>query len=123
MGFYDNMQAIATNLLGTYQQGIATLVRVSPQTPGDAERPWDKQDSTEIRVPLLAVAIPVQKKFIDGQRVIGRETQVTFAVPDLSPEPNIDDRIEYDGRLRTTKLVKRLPDAGTAVAWIFVVDD
>lgn len=121
MGFYDEMADVATELLGEFQQGVARLARVTV-TP-ETGRPWDVTNSAPTYTDLLAVAIPVERKYVDGTRIVGGEDQVTFAVPNLSPEPNIKDKIEMDGRLRTTVAVRRIPALGTPVAYIFFVKD
>jgi hypothetical protein len=119
--FYAEMQGVATDLLTEFQQGTIVLVRSTP-TVGDTDRPWDlTADPSPTRVTLRAAARTVDKKYVDGTRIHGGETQVTLSVPVLSPEPTVSDRIEIDGVLMTTVDMHRLPDAGTPVAFVFIV--
>jgi len=117
--FYARMRdRVSRPLLAKYKTGEIFLVR-EVKTPV-AGRKWDVEKAAPSRTQLDAAAIPVEKKFQDGTRITSRDTQVAFAPP-LSVVPLITEKIEIDGRLMTTIDMKRLPDAGTIVAYIFFV--
>lgn len=117
--FYTRMRdKVSKPLFKKFQQGSIFLVRTAKtQVPG---REWDVTVGAPSRTQLTGTAIPVQKKFLDGTRITSRDTQVMFSPPD-SVVPLVTDQIEIDGRLMTTIEMKRLPDAGVIVAYIFFV--
>lgn len=118
MGFYDEMQDVASGLLGEFNQGTIVLLRPNVEAM-DPDRPWDVTVGSPTRYLLNGVARTVERKWIDGTTIVGDEVQVTFAVPDV--EPVASDQIEIDGRVHRTVDMRRLPEAGTPVAYIFFV--
>jgi hypothetical protein len=118
MAFYDEMQETATELFGEFSQGTVRLVR--PAVVVDDSRPWDPTPADPQYWVIDATARTVEEKFVDGTKITGRETQVKFGVvPGV--EPTVTDQIELDGVLMTTVDMRRIPDVGTVVAYVFFV--
>lgn len=114
-GFYDEMQAVASELLGEFRQGTIRYIALTPGTgpkdnPGPAvETPFD----------LDAVARGVSFKYVDNSAVLMSDLQTTFAVrPDMVPD--IKGFIEMDGKRHKIERVIRKPAAGTPVAYTVV---
>jgi hypothetical protein len=118
VGFYDEMQDVATELLEEFDQGALYLVRRA-KTVTDTARPWDRTIGAPGKTALSGTVRAVQESYIDGRDVVGGERQVTFAYPGF--EPAIDDKIEIDGVEVATVKAIRIPDAGTPVAYRYIV--
>lgn len=123
-GFYEDMLEISEELFEAFQQDAGNIYLVRESSTPTTGRLHDVTIGAPVKTLLQAVANPVQKKYIDGQLITGRETQVMFSPPlDLSPEPDLSDKIEISGRDRKVIKMKRIPDAGIALAYIFFVAD
>lgn len=113
---YGRMQGTATRLLGRFNQGTVQFLRENATqgpdewTPGE---PWREIFS------LSATVRRVEQKYVDGTLIVGTEDQVTFAVP--SVEPVMTDKILIDGHERVLIDIRRIPAAGTPVAYMAFV--
>lgn len=123
LGFYEDMAAVSNELFEAYQQDAGNVYLVRESSTPTSGRAHDVTIGSPVKTLLQAVAIPVQQKYIDGQLITGRETQVMFSPPVLNPEPSMSDKIEISGRDRKVVKMKRIPDAGIALAYIFFVAD
>lgn len=122
--FYLGLQGVVNDLLPQFKQGTVVLRRVvraanlSPSVMGAivSTREW-----------TLAAAVPkdVPKKFINGTSIVEGDLMIVAAVKAISPaeniDPQMDDTVLVDGRLKTIKAVKQVPLAGVPVAFqIFI---
>lgn len=123
MGFYDEMQDVATELLGEFQQGVVQLVRVT-QGASDPATPWEPGVPTETTYELNATVGTTyvnnaSATYDDGSLILASDVVVTCSVPVVTPM--LSDRVVIDGRAYSVKQVNALPAAGTPAAYkIFV---
>lgn len=134
MGFYDDMQGVATELLEEFKQGVITLTRITPGTP-DPDQQWIPVSDTTETYLLAGTAKSVADKYVDGTTILATDSMVTCAAtmkhthtngsPIASVKVNIEiqpgDVISIDGDAVTIIKEMRVPKAGTAVAWKIVV--
>lgn len=115
MTFYGRMQGTATKLLTRFNQGELALYRHAPGS-GPAHNPGP---GTWTGYPLRGtVGSPFQgdgKHYLDSSTILESDLAVTIAVPAI--EPNVGDVVSIDGVFHTVVARKRLPEAGTPVAF------
>lgn len=112
--FYQEMQAVATDLIGEFQQGVIEYVAITPGT-GPADDPGEP---TETVTRIDAVARGVSFKYVDGTNVVTSDLQTTFAGSAATPE--MTGFIQVDGvRYKIVQIVRK-PAAGTVVAWTVI---
>lgn len=133
--FYEEMQAVATELLDEFKQGVMTVTHVQPGV-SDPETPWIPGLPAKQTYRVSATLRTVQKKYIDGTTIIGNEEQATIAVDailiaeDGTPvteaaakiKPTMTDEITVDGLRRVVKAVKAIPPAGIPVAFVVIME-
>jgi len=110
--FYDEMQEVATDLLQEFSQGQVTLKR-TVTTPG--EHSYDPPTETVTSYALKATVRRVNQRFDRGTVIVETGDVVTFAA--LEVEPALTDLLVVDGKDRAITDLKRIPAAGTVVAW------
>jgi hypothetical protein len=117
MTFYDEMQGVATEILGEFKQGIIKLVVPgSPVQVSPPLEPWQDEPVGEpIAHILRAVVKGIDQRFVDGTTVLASDKMVTFAVPPVTP--TMAHRIDIDGDLHAIEHIEALPAAGTTVAY------
>lgn len=113
-GFYEEMQAVASDVIAEFAQGSIAYVEITPGA-GPADDPGAP---TETVHPIDAVARGVAFKYVDRTTVVGSELQITM--PGDGVEPSMNGFIRVDEK--TYKIVKiiRKPSAGTVVAWTVI---
>ena len=122
MGFYEEMAAVATELLTEFDQG-GTLSRTTTAAPAP-ETPWLPGESTTVthtlRCAVSAVTVDqANAKYIDGTVITSADLVVTCAVPEIVPA--MTDTLTIDGLARTIKKIVQIPAAGVSVAFkIFI---
>lgn len=121
MGFYDEMAQMAREMLAPEDQdglgqGVVQFLRLHV-APGPDQ--WTPGEPWRELMTLSAVVRRVEQKYVDGTLIVGTEDQVTFAVP--SVEPVMTDKIIIDGTERVLVDIRRIPAAGTPVAYIAFV--
>jgi hypothetical protein len=115
---YDRMQATATRLMTRFNQGVVTLTRPGTVTP--PENPWEPPiESDPIVYTLNAVVKAVEDKFIDGTLIFATDRMVICSVLPVEVLPG--DLMSIDGKAVTIIKTMRIPDAGVAIAWKFIV--
>lgn len=119
-GFYDEMQEFASEMLGEFKRGVVTLTR-TVTTPPDPSTPWIPGTSTPTEYPLDAVVSAVGDKFVDGTTIFATDRMVTCAVLPIEILPG--DALSIDGAPVLIVKTMRIPAAGIAVAWKFIVRD
>lgn len=116
MGFYDEMQAVASELLAEFKQGVVQLVQSTPGT-GPIDNPGDGTTTT---TDLDAVVKGVSYKYLRDANILTTDLQVIAAiVPDITPTPN--DFIIIDGI--SHKIVQDIstPASDVRAVWKWIV--
>ena len=116
MGFYEEMQEVATEVLTGFKQGIVNYIKITPGT-GPVTNPGQP---TETPFGLNCGVNGVSKQYVDGTQVLSSDLQCVAAV-NAGYTPNMKDAIDVDGVRH--KLVKILPKpaAGTPVAYLYII--
>lgn len=123
MGFYNEMQDVASELLEEFKQGTVQLKRV---TAAAGANPWEQGDETVTTYPLKAVVKRLHQRYEGGVLIVETGDMVTFAVPTIpaSTEPEITantpaltDTLVIDGSDRAITNLTPIPAAGTVAAW------
>lgn len=116
MGFYDDMQAVATDVLGTFKQGKVEYQPIS-RTGGTVDEPGAIVSTAKIV--LKAAVRGVMFKYVAGNLALASDLQVTSAVIaggfDMKGFIFVDD-VQY-------KIVSIIPKpaAGTTVAVVLII--
>jgi hypothetical protein len=117
MGFYDEMQAFASEALAEFRQGAVVLTKTT-YYPGP-DQPWEPGVPVTDTYPLDAVVKAVEDKYVDGTTILATDRQVMCAVLPVEIEPG--DGLTIDDVAVTIVKTMRIPAAGTAVAWKLIV--
>lgn len=118
MTFYEEMQGVASELLGEFAQGVIVLTKPGTSSPG--ANPWDPPVTTDpVEYTLKATAKPVEEQFINGTTIFATDIEVTAA--DFGGDLNPSDTMMIDGKAVTIVKVMRIPAAGTLVCWKVIV--
>jgi hypothetical protein len=116
MTFYQDMQKIATTLLGEFNQGVIEYGKVTPgngpvDNPGPSSYAWTT---------VKATARGVSEKYIRMSMAVATDLQVTMAVT-AGIVPNMKDVVRIDGVVcKITSIIPK-PAAGTVAAYILIV--
>jgi hypothetical protein len=115
--FYGNLQSVASGVLAQFKQGVIQYVAETPGA-GPAHNPGSP---TTVTTTLPgAVAIGVEKRYEAQALIVGAEKQVTSSVV-AGIDPKNGDKITIDGvAFRIVEVIK-IPAAGTAVVWKFLI--
>jgi hypothetical protein len=118
MGFYDQMNSIADDLLTRFDQGGISLLRMTPGT-GPAHNPGP---STSVETPLKATARPVKgAQYMAADSLIKMgDLKVAAKVVD-GITPTTGDKIKIGTKIYTIIRFDPTPPAGVTVAWIFYI--
>lgn len=109
--FYSRAQNTSSRLLSRFKQGVIEYV-VTESAPG--ANAWDPPIQTESRLPMDATAKGVTAYQADDLVSIS-DIGITSAV--FGAEPKVGGIVEVDGVQRQVLKVRRIPEAGTLVAW------
>ena len=127
MGFYEEMQAMARELLapdaaGGLGQGTVVLIRTTPGTPNPSE-PWVPVTPTTQSETLRAAvsgALPSgqqAQEFADGVTILSTDVKVIAAIPAMEWRMGAGVlSLTIDGRPATIVRARGIPEAGTAAA-------
>lgn len=110
--FYSEMQEVATELLTEFSQGQVSLKRT---TTTEGPNPWDPPSEVVQTFALKASVKRVNQRFDRGTVIVETGDVVTFAALEIEPAPT--DTIVVDGKEKAITDLKRIPAAGTVVAW------
>lgn len=114
--FYQEMQAVAAEVLAQFKQGTVVYVALTAQagaTPDDPGVPVD------VPHPVNATVKPVSMKYVDGTNIVQSDRQVTM--PGDGVEPDSNGYMLIDGARYKIIEIKRIPAAGTPVTFIVIV--
>lgn len=112
MSFYDDMRAVADELLTEFAQGTVTLTRTTQTAAANA---WDAPTESDESETLSAVVRGVTAQFVDGQEILATDLMATIKVP--ATEPALADVVTIDGVPMTILRIDRIPAAGTVSAY------
>lgn len=125
MGFYDELAAMAKDLLkpdaaGGLGQGVVVLSRTTQGVP-DANQPWLPVTPTVATETLLA-AVSGAEKYADGVTILDTDLKIIAAIPalDWRMATGVVLGLTIDGRAVTILRVRVIPDAGTPAAVEFL---
>ncbi|MBU4609139.1 hypothetical protein IMZ29_00790 [Achromobacter sp. GG226] len=126
MAFYDQMQAMARDLLkpdsqGGLGQGSITLTHETAGTPG--ANPWDPVTPTRQTVPVRGAVRGVSKELVGtevgGTVIVASDRMATCEVPSIEYAPG--DVLTVDGVPVTIIGFTKIPAAGTPAAVRFII--
>lgn len=116
MGFYDDMQAVATDVLKEFKQGTVVYIAVTPGN-GPVDNPGQP---TKTRTEVYAAVRGIKFKYVQVSLAVASDLQVTIAV-DPAIVPKMTDFIEVDGVIYKIIQVLPKPAAGTVVAHVLII--
>lgn len=116
MSFYDDMQVVASNVLGGFKQGSVSYVELTPQPGSTPDAPLPPLTATTT---LNATVRPVSTKYVDGTHIIQSDRQVTFAGGVV--EPSMNGSMDIDGVRYKIVEIMPVPAAGTVVSYTVIV--
>lgn len=116
MGFYEDMQAVASDVIGTFQQGVINYVQIVPGN-GPVDNPGP---STPVRFGISATATGVLFKYVQSGLAVASDLQVIAPV-DPRYVPDMKGRVEVDGKSYKIVAVQPIPPAGTPVVNVLIL--
>jgi hypothetical protein len=112
VGFYDEMQDMASELLGELGQGVVSLKRISR---ADGPNAWTPGAETVETFALSGAVRRLHQRYEGGVLIVETGDMVTFAVPEVVPV--ITDLLVIDGVERAITNLTPVPGAGVTAAW------
>jgi len=112
--FYQEMQDVATNLIGEFKQGSITYIDVKPSN-GPADDPGKAQETRHL---IEGTARGVSFKYIDKTSIVATDLQVTMSGKGVKPQ--ITGFMEVDGVRHKIIRVVQKPAAGVPVAFTVI---
>lgn len=118
MSIYDDMQAVARDVLGEFNQGGISYVQLTPAS-GPRDNPGKPG---EVVHPITdGVARGVEYKYIDGSQVVASSGQITCAAPKPFV-PKINDFVIVGGQRHKIVESKAIPPTGTPVTYVIIYE-
>lgn len=114
MGFYDEMQGVASSVLADFGQAGISYVKVIPAS-GPPDNPG--QPGEQIILLADAVARGVEFKYVDGTQIVATDGQIVCAV-NPAFEPRAQDFVIVKGKRHKVKKGGQIPPTGVPVAYI-----
>jgi hypothetical protein len=115
MAFYDEMQAVAREVMTEFQQGTVKYVQVVPGNgPVDNPGPPTKSPFT-----IPATATGVKFKYVQSGLAVATDLQVIAPV-DARFTPEMTGQIEADGIPYKIVAVQPIPPVGTPVVNVII---
>ncbi len=114
--FYDDMQIIASDLLGEFAQGSISYIGLTAQAGGTPDAP---ADPIETVYPVNATLRGVLFKYVQAGVALATDLQVTMPVDGVVPKP--DGFFLIDGVRYKIVQIDQRPAAGVAAVYICVV--
>lgn len=122
MAFYQEMQDMVESMLvgdeaGGFGQGTIELVRLHQVRPANE---WEVPPAPRREVTRLKGAVKgVSSKFVDNERILASDLEVTVAAKSVTFEPT--DSLLLDGTPVTVLQVMAMPAVGVTVAYKLIV--
>jgi hypothetical protein len=111
------MQAVASDVLAEFKQGIIQYVPVTTASGGSPDESGTPTPGTPVTID--AVARPVSTKYVDGTNILQSDKQVTMPADGTVPE--MTGLIRIDGNDYEIIEILRRPAAGVAVSYTLIV--
>lgn len=118
MSIYDDLRAVATEIMPDFKQGDIRYVSVT-NVAGSAP---DEVGSTSetVSAPLNAVARPVSTKYVDGTHIVQSDRQVVIPNDGITT-PDMTGKVRIDGvNYKIINIMPR-PAAGDPITWTVIV--
>ena len=112
---YAEMQDVAVDLFGEFQQGKIAYVEIVPGN-GPADDPGPAKD---VPYPLTATARSVSFKYVDGTSILTSDEQISM--PGKGVEPKMSGFVIKDDTRYKIIGIKRKPAAGPVVAYTVII--
>lgn len=120
MGFYDDMQGVASDILRDFNQGNTSgsdkmqyVELVSGNGPAD-----NPGAPTEVLHPITGVAKGVEEKYINGTQIVMSDGQITCEVGSFVPKAK--NFVIVGGKRHKIEMATQIPPTGTPVAYIMI---
>lgn len=109
MSFYDDLQAIAMDVLAEFNQGGLSKITIT-STPAANE--WELPSNSATPVTINAVVKGVSQKYVDGSRIVATDLEAT-----LPGDVSIDagSNVTVNGNPVQVIAVMPTPASGTPV--------
>jgi hypothetical protein len=116
MGFYDDIRAVASDVIGEFKQGTVIYVELQPQAGATPDNPGEP---VPVEHPINAVVRPVSTKYVDGSHIVQSDRQLTM--PADGVEPTMEGSVKIDSK--TYKIIEIMPNpaAGDPVTYTLIV--
>lgn len=114
--FYEEMQAVAADVLAEFKQGTVIYVGLKAQA---GATPDDPGEPVETQTAVNAAARAVSTKYVDGTHIVQSDRQVTM--PGNGPVPDMNGYMLIDGVRYKIVEIMPIPAAGTPVTFILIV--
>lgn len=115
MGFYDDMQAVARDVLTEFQQGTVNYVQIVPGN-GPVDNPGP---STPNLFPIPATATGVKFKYVQSGLAVASDLQIVAPIdPDFVPD--MKGAVQVDGVTYKIVAIQPIPPAGTPVVNVII---
>lgn len=121
MTFYDDMRAVASDVIGEFKQGTVIYVEMQPQAGATPDNP---SAPVPVEHPINAVTRPVEFKYVDGTQIVQSDEQFTIAALDAEAagfEPSMTGFALIDGTRSKIVGIKRIPAAGDPITYTIIV--
>ena len=115
MTFYQDMQGVANELLGEFDQGNISLIKITPGSGPD----WDPGEPTETPHLVNGVIFGVAEKYVDGTLVLASDFQCM--IPGGGQVPTLADEIQSGGTRYQIVKVEPIPAAGIVTAYDVII--
>jgi hypothetical protein len=121
MMFYQEMQAVATDVLRDFDQSEGSgdaddglwFIKVIPGTGPDD----DPGPATESAFKLLGAARGVSAKYVDNSLILASDMQMTAAYdPRIDPNTDTNGFVRMDGVRYKVRRIDNIPPAGVTVS-------
>lgn len=118
MSIYDDMRAVASELMPEFKQGdirYVTYTSAPGSSPDEAGEPVPN-----VSDPLNATARPVSTKYVDGTHIVQSDRQVVIPNEGIAT-PSIEGLLRIDGV--DYKIIDLMPNpaAGEPIVWTVIV--
>lgn len=126
MGFYDEMQDFASEMLEEFNQGTITLTRKEYAAPTN---PWEQGAETPVTYTLDATVRGAASKYVDGTLILASDLQVMVSTSARNSDgdrvaivPQMNDAITVNSKAKTPKKIMPIPASGTVAAYLVFVE-
>lgn len=121
MSIYDDMRAVASEVIGEFAQGSIVYIELQPQAGATPDAPLPP---VPVEHPINGVTRPVEYKYVDGTQIVQSDEQFTIAALDAESAgftPDMKDHTTIDGRGAKIVGIKRIPAAGDPITFVIIV--